>query len=372
MWTAQALRACRAVMLFCGLSAAAPLYAANEIKLTSGQAQAMGVEAAPLGAAVAASGKGLPARVTIPNNQLQIVSAPVAGLIESIAATPGQTVKQGQALARLQSPGLAEIQRSFLQAATQAQLASEALNRDQQLFKEGIIAESRYLATRGHQIEAAAALSERRQALRLAGMGEAAMRQLEKNHSLSGSIAIVSPISGVVLEQMAVAGQRTEAAVPLYQVARLDPLWLEIQVPVGLIGSLNAGAEVTVPAFQASGKVVQIGRGVEEGSQTITVRAEINKGAANLRPGQFVEAALAVNAGGKHWHVPNAALVRMREQAYVFVQTAAGFRVQPVRLIGEAADSSTITGDFKGDERIAVRGTVSLKAMWQGMAGGGE
>lgn len=372
MRKAQVLRASRVVLLFCGLWAAAPLYAGNEIKLTAAQAQAMGVETALLGSAGAMAGKGLPARVAIPNNQLQIVSAPVAGLIESIAATPGQAVKKGQALARLQSPGLVEIQRSFLQTAIQAQLARETLNRDEKLFKEGIIAESRYLAAKGHEVEAVAALSERRQALRLAGLGEAAIQRLEKNHSLSGSIEIVAPISGSVLEQMAVAGQRTEAAAPLYKVARLDPLWLEIQVPIMQTAHLQVGTAVSVPAYQATGKVVHVGRGVEEGSQTVTVRAEIRQGTENLRPGQFVEAVLSTDGIGKHWHVPNAALVRLRDQTYVFVRTATGFRAQPVKLAGETADSSVVSGEFKGDERIAVRGTSSLKAVWQGLAAGGE
>lgn len=370
MRKAQGFHACLIFSLLSGWLAAAPLHAGDEIKLNATQAQAMGVETVSLAASAASAGKGLPARVAIPNNQLQIVSAPVAGLIESMSAAPGQAVKKGQVLARLQSPGLVEIQRGFLQAATQAQLARENLNRDEKLFKEGIIAESRQLAAKSREIEASAALSERRQALRLAGLSEAAIQRLEKNHSLSGGVEIVAPLNGVVLEQMAVAGQRTEAAAPLFKVARLDLLWLEIQAPIAQIAHVQVGADISVPAYQAKGKVVHVGRGVEEGSQTVTVRAEVRQGAENLRPGQFVEAVLAADGNGKHWHVPNAALVRLRDQSFVFMQTATGFRAKVVKLEGEAADSSIITGDFKGDERIAVRGTASLKAMWQGLAGG--
>lgn len=368
----QWFRACLTFSLLSGLLAAAPLYAGDEIKLSAAQAKAMGVETVPLAASGASAGKGLPARVAIPNNQLQIVAAPVAGLIESMAAAPGQAVRKGQTLARLQSPGLVEIQRGFLQAATQAQLARENLNRDEKLFKEGIIAESRHLAARSREIEASASLSERRQALRLAGLGEAAILRLEKNHSLSGGVEIVAPLDGVVLEQMAVAGQRTEAAAPLYKVAQLDSLWLEIQAPIAQIAHVQVGADVGVPAYQAKGKVIHVGRGVEEGSQTVTVRAEVRQGAESLRPGQFVEAVLAADGSGKHWHVPNAALVRLRDQSYVFVQTATGFRVKAVKLAGETAGSSIISGDFSGDEHVAVRGTASLKAMWQGLAAGGE
>jgi RND family efflux transporter MFP subunit len=371
MRKAQDLRAALAVML-CGFFAVAPLYASDDIKLSPAQAKAMGVVTAPLASAVTTAGKGLPARVTIPNHQMHIVAAPLAGLVETVPVALNQAVKKGQVLARLQSPGLVEIQRGFLQAATQAQLARESLNRDEKLFQEGIIAESRYLGAKGRQAEAVAALSERRQALVLAGMSGAALQRLEKSHAMSGVIEITSPVSGVALELMVVPGQRAEAAAPLVKLAQLVPLWLEIQAPIAQIAGLKAGAAVNVPANQASGRVTQIGRAVEEGSQTVTVRAEIRQGAENLRPGQFVEAVLAVDGNDKHWHVPNSALVRLRELAYVFVQTAAGFTARPVKLGGETAESSVVSGEFKGDELIAVRGTASLKAMWQGLAAGGE
>lgn len=357
-------------VLLGALGVSSPLYANDDIKLTPVQAQAMGVATAPLSPSGTPAGKGFPARVAIPARQQQIISVPVAGLVESVAVAPGQTVKKGQLLARLQSPGLLEIQRGFLQAATQAQLARETMSRDEKLFQDGIIAESRYLASKSRHIEAAAALSERRQSLRLAGLGEGGIQRLEKSQTLSGAIELTAPISGVVLEQMAVPGQRAEAATPLYKLAQLSPLWLEIQAPVAQAAGLKPGVEVSVPAHSASGKVILVNRGVEEGSQTVALRAEISRGAENLWPGQFVEATLALNGGGQHWHVPNSAVVRLRDQAYVFVQTAAGFRAQAVKLEGETRDNTAIAGEFKGDERIAVRGTASLKAMWQGMAAG--
>ena len=372
MRKAQDLRAVLGALLLCGFFVAAPLYAGDEIRLSSAQTKAMGVVTAPLASSAATAGKGLPARVAIPNHQLHIVAAPLAGLVETLSVAPNQAVKKGQVLARLQSPGLVEIQRGFLQAATQAQLARDSLSRDEKLFQEGIIAESRYLAAKGRQAEAVAALSERRQALALAGLSAAALQRLEKGHVMSAVVEIVAPVNGVALELMAVPGQRVEAAAPLVKLAQIVPLWLEIQAPLAQIAGLKAGATVSVPAFQASGKVAQIGRGVEEGSQTVTVRAEIGQGAENLRPGQLVEAVLAVEGDGKHWHVPNSALVRLRDQAYVFVQTPDGFRAQAVKLGGETAESSVVSAEFKGGEHIAVRGTASLKAMWQGLAAGGE
>lgn len=360
-----------AVLGLAGTVAATVAFAGDEIKITAQQARALGVQTVALSAGSAGGGHGLPGQVVVPNNQLYIVSAPLAGLVQTTLVAVNDTVKKGQPLVRLQSPALIEAQRGYLQAAVQSQLARETVNRDEQLFKEGIIAESRYLAARGNFAQAAAAVAERRQALRLYGMSDAAIGRLQASHALSDTVDLVSPINGVVLEQSAVAGQRAEASGPLYKIGKLSPLWLEIQAPVGLAAGLREGGAVKVPAYGAAGKVVSVGRSVAPGSQTVMVRAEVTEGAQNLRVGQFVEARVAAPAAGaKEWRVPNAALVRNQGRAYVFVQTPAGFRAQPVNVVSETADGAVIGGAFKGDERIAVSGIAALKGAWIGVGAG--
>lgn len=366
MWKVGRLAA---VLGLAGVAASASAFAADAIKITPQQMQSLGIKTVALSSG-SAGGHGMPGQVTVPNNQLYIVSAPLAGLVQGTLVAPSQTVKKGQPLARLQSPALIEAQREFLQVSVQSQLAHQTMARDEQLFKEGIIAESRYLAAKGNYAQAAAAAAERRQALRLYGMSAAAIAKLQGGHALSDTVDLVSPIDGVVLEQNAVAGQRAEASAPLYKIGKLSPLWLEIQAPVSMAAGLREGGAVTVPAFQAAGRVLSVGRSVASGSQTVAVRAEITQGAERLRVGQFVEAQLAVAAGGaKEWRLPNAALVRNQGKAYVFVQTTEGFRAQPVTVMSETADGVTITGGLKGTELVAVSGVAALKGSWVGVGG---
>ncbi|MGS0754015.1 efflux RND transporter periplasmic adaptor subunit [Roseateles sp. GG27B] len=49
----------------------------------------------------------------------------------------------------------------------------------------------------------------------------------------------MAPISGVVLERPVVVGQRVEEAAALFRIAKLAPLWVELQVPVA--GHFGAG-----------------------------------------------------------------------------------------------------------------------------------
>lgn len=347
--------------------------ASDELALNAKQIQAIGITTSALPAKQSGEVSGLPAQVVIPPNQLFVISTPLPAMVEQTLVGVGDSVRKGQPIARLQSPALAEAQRGLLQANVQSQLAKENLARDEALWKDGIIAESRFRATKGVALEAQATLSERKQMLRLAGMSDAAIAQLQSGNNLSSLLTMTAPIDGVVLEKSASAGQRLDAAVPMFMIARLKPLALEIQAPLAYTRSLKIGAAVTVPAYAASGRLIAIGRSLTGTNQTILLRAMIQQGAENLRPGQFVEASIATTADtGAQWNVPNSAIARLAGKAMVFVETAEGFRPETVTVLNEGAQNSVISGNLIGDERIAVRGVSTLKSSLMGIGGMGE
>lgn len=349
--------------------------ASDELVLNAKQIQALGITTAALPSKQSGEVSGLPAQVVIPPNQMFLISTPLPAMVEQTLVGVGDSVKKGQPIARLQSPALAEAQRGLLQASVQSQLAKENLSRDEALWKDGIIAESRFLATRGASLEARAALAERKQALSLAGMSDAAIAQLQSGSSVGSLLTVTTPIDGVVLEKSADAGQRLDAAVPMFKIAKLNPLALEIQAPPAYTRNLKIGAAVTVPAYAASGKLTAIGRSLSGANQTILLRAVIQQGAKNLSPGQFVEASISTGAnGGAQWNIPNSAISRIAGRTVVFVQTPQGFRAQTINVLNEGAQHSVIGGELKGDEMIAVRGVSTLKASAMGIGGigGGE
>jgi RND family efflux transporter MFP subunit len=341
------------------------------LKLSPAQVKAMGVETAPLTARTGGTLGGLPAQVVIPAQQVYIVSAPLAGFVEQVAVAAQQTVRRGQPLVRLQSPQLAESQRAYVQAHTQAELARRNLERDEKLLAEGIIAETRHLTTRSQNTEAQALLAERRQALQMAGVPAGSITKLAGGIAGGSALDIASPTEGVVLEQLVQLGQRVDAATPLLKVARLEPLWLEIQVPAAQAGAIVAGAVVTARSASmpegVQGKVIAVGRTLSTGTQTVLVRALVSEGAARLQPGQFVEAGIALSSTARMFAVPAAALVRHAGKTLLFVRTTVGFRAQPVGVSAESTDESIVAGSLNAGDQIAIRGIAALKAALMGI-----
>jgi RND family efflux transporter MFP subunit len=341
----------------------------SRLVLAAPQAAALGIATAPLGDREPLALAGLAATVVVPPAQQRIVAAPVAGLLERVTVAVNDPVKAGQPIARLMSPALAELQRGVVQAAVQARLADDVSARDRRLFDEGLVAESRLRASESARLEAAAALAERRQALRLAGLPDATVARIEAGRAAEPGVDLVAPIDGVVLEQSVAVGSRVEAATALFRVARLAPLWLELQVPVDRLDRVAVGDAVEVPGTAARGRVTSIGRGAGAG-QFVAVRAEVSAGTSALVPGQALEVRVrpaAKGAGG--WRVPAAAVARHEGRVLVFVQAPDGFDAVTVRLLDEGDGGALVDGPLAAGDRVVVRGTAALKAKLAGIGG---
>ncbi len=337
------------------------LHAGEAMMLLPAQIKSLGVETAVVGEGDPGRPGSFPGRVVVPVDQMRVVAAPVVGMVEMLAFVPGDKVRKGQVLARLSSAQALELQREALQSASQASLLAQNLKRDEQLFGEGLIAESRLQATRAAASQAAAQAAERRQGLALAGGA---------GRKVGGPLALVAPIDGVILEQSAQLGQRLEAAAPIYRIARLSPLWVEIQVPRAQAESLREGMPVRIAGSAQPGKLITIGRAIDPSSQTVIVRALIEQDAERLTPGQSVAVEIALPKGNGQ-RVPAAAVVRIEGQPQAFVQSgsdaqAMRFELRPVRILDESGERVLVEG-LKAGERIAIRGVSGLKAMATGV-----
>jgi RND family efflux transporter MFP subunit len=342
---------------------------AADVLMTPAQQKSLGVVVAPVGKNTLLSSRRFPAEIVIPVGQERIVSAPQSGLLDQLHVAAGQTVNKGQVIAHLISPDLLGLQRDYLQASTQKRLAAKALARDTELLKDGIIAQRRYLETESAHDEASANLAQRKQALRLAGMGDSAIAKLSPSAGMSSGLSLVAPISGQVLEQMVTTGQRVDMAMPLYRIAKLSPLWLEIHAPLEGLPFVKEGMQVQVPKLQASGRLIAVIRSVNKADQTLHLRAEITKGAEKLSPGQFVEAEISLGGQAQYFSVPKSALARQGAEALIFVQTPTGFKPIKVAIISEQGDEAVVDGALTGNEKIAVTGIAAIKGTWLGLGG---
>jgi hypothetical protein len=121
---------------------------------------------------------------------------------------------------------------------------------------------------------------------------------------------------------------------------------------------------VTLPSHGVQGQIIRIGRSVDASTQSAMAVAEITTGAGRIRPGLAVSASVAIErdgaGGGRNWSVPAGAVVRHRDQSWVFAKANDGFRARPVQVVTEAAHSVTVRGDLNANDQVAARGVLAL------------
>lgn len=347
-------------ILVLALFGAVPAFAADVLPLSAAQKKNLGIVTVVAATQDASPALAYTARVTLPPASVRVAAAAGAGLVTQLHVQSGDTVKRGAPLVTLSMTGLAEAQNALTQARLRAQLAASNAARDEKLFSEGLIAESRLRATRSEAQSAHASLAAAQTALSMMGAGKVT----------GSSITLTAPIAGVVTESVAEPGQRVDAGMALVKVADLSNLALEIPLSTIQARQVAVGQSVTVADSKASGRVIALLPQLNA-SQSVLARASLVDPDKLLRPGQSVQVALAGTSvpQGKQTAqtliVPAAALVWQASLPYVFVETAQGFAPTPVQLIRQNASQAEVTGLATGS-RVAAKGVAALKAQWLG------
>lgn len=353
------------------LAVVTPARAADEFAVTPAQMQSLGVTLQKLERPTEIRGQAYPARVVLPPSHEQVVSAPVAGLVDKLLVSENDTVRSGQPLLRLVSPELGELQLKLLEASSKSRLSQKALQRERTLFTEGIIPERRVQEAEANAEEDRARVRQAEAALRLAGLDAGSIAKIASNGAVQDGVTVRAKAAGTVVSLDVKPGQRVDSADALMRVADTRQLWLDIQVPADRRAQIPIkSGQITVVGRDAIAVAMSVGSIVTD-SQTVTLRAQVTQGAERLHAGEYAQAQVpfAAGAGGESWAVPVQSVVRQGDKAYVFVRTPKGFRAQEVTVLNSAAQSVQVQGALKPGHEIATGSVIALKAAWLGKSG---
>ena len=158
---------------------------------------------------------------------------------------------------------------------------------------------------------------------------------LIKTRRLNSQLNVHSPISGVVMERMAVAGTRIDILAPIYHIANLDELWLEINIPHERIGSIKVGDQVLVENTPISAEITLLGQSVNPENQTLLARAvivpkqELGNEQSAVRVGQTINTRIIQSSENAAFKVPNTAIAQNEGKSFIFIRNQDGFKVTP-------------------------------------------
>jgi Cu(I)/Ag(I) efflux system membrane fusion protein len=204
-----------------------------------------------------------------------------------------------------------------------------------------------------------------RQRLRLLGMSDGLIAQVERSGRTNGMVTITSPIGGVIQTLDARAGVTLAQGQTLAQVTGIGTVWLNAAVPEAQAGTVKIGqsAKATLSAFPGesfNGRVIAILPTAQAESRTLTVRLELANRSGRLRPGMFASVSLG-DGGGQALLVPSEAVIRTGARTLVMLALADGrYRPAEVRTGREGGGKTEIIAGLAPGEKIVASGQFLL------------
>lgn len=242
------------------------------------------------------------------------VKAKVAGELVAVTAREGESVQQGQVLARID---LTEVQarvaaREADVAAAKAQLIWAEKNRGQQkaLLDKSFISQSAFDNIQSNYDVAAAKL-------------RAAEAELVVARKSLGDAVLVAPFSGIVSLRHAQPGERVALDAKVVSIVDLSRLQLEASIPPAAIGQVRVGQAMNfrVEGFgerEFAGRIERINPAATAGSRSISVYAVIDNREGLLRGGMFAQGALTLSHIDGALAVPASAVREEIGQTFVY------------------------------------------------------
>ena len=214
-------------------------------------------------------------KVEYDETRLGYITAWVAGRLDRLFVDyTGVAVKEGDHMVELYSPDLLSAQEELIQAVRAVK----------QLEQSGveIIRET-----------ASATVIASREKLRLWGLAQEQIDQIETRGTPSDHVIIQSPMGGIVIHKNAQEGMYVQTGTRIYTIADLTHLWVRLDAYESDLAWLRYGQSVqfsteAYPGEVFTGTIAFIDPVLDDKRRTVKVRVNVTNEDGRLKPGMFV------------------------------------------------------------------------------------
>ena len=275
-------------------------------------------------------------------NESVDISTKISNIVTAIRFRDGERVKRGQVLVQLDDAQM----RADVAAAQATLTESESqYNRSRELMNTQALSKSSF-----DQLEGTVKANRARLA--------AASARLEDT-------VIRAPFSGRVGLRRVSVGTLISPGDVITTLDDTSVIKLDFSVPENFLSGLREGLSIraTAPAYPGrsfAGSVSSIDSRVDVTTRSVTVRALLANEDGALKPGMFLNVALA-NDEREALIIPEEALSPEAERQFVFVVVDGKVSRREVRIGGRRPGSVEIIAGLSAGERVVVEGTQKVR-----------
>lgn len=268
--------------------------------------------------------------------------AKVAGYLKEIRVDKGDRVRKGQVLAVLESP---ELEQQVANARASYELDAITDRRNQQLVKEGVVAQQAADETHNTML--------------------AARATLDQTLATEAYKTIPAPFDGVItsrpVDPGALIPQATtgSANVPLLTIATLSPVRIYADVPQAMALFIHDGDAVTLtiadyPGRVFKGTVTRHPQALADATRTMLTEVDLPNRDHALLPGMYATMHIRASVPANALMVPDDALVFRDGKPYAPIVRGNQLHLVPVTLGQDDGNVVEVSGDLSQSDFVAV------------------
>ena len=191
----------------------------------------------------------------------------------------------------------------------------------------------------------------------------AVLARIQSNESLQ-TYTLQAPIEGVILRREVQPGMATGDE-PLFVIADLSQVWVELDVFARHVGQVKSGQSVTIETLDGTrfmGRIDWVAPLTLHASQSVQARMILDNAAGQLRPGQFVRARVTVAEHPVELAVRQSAIQRFRDFQVVFARFGETYEVRMLELGRQNSEWVEVLGGLKPSSEYVTGNSYLIKS----------
>lgn len=307
------------------------------------------------------------AEVAYDGNRYARLSSRASGVVRVVHKDLGQQVKEGEALAVLDSGEVASSKARLLQTKALMALWEKHHAREQRLRERQVSSERAALEAEAKLTESRIAMAAATQKLKNFGLSDSQIETVSEQQDTSSAITLTAPFAGTVVERSAVIGEVVDTSRTLFAIADTSKMWSILDVYETDVAKVQNGQAVVLRIVGLrgetfGGRITWISTHVDPRTRTIKARAELANPEGLLRANMFSRALITIHDNQEVIIVPKAAVQWDGCCNVAFVKRSdALYEPRKLRLGYETDRFYEVKDGLEPGETVVTQGSFFLK-----------
>ncbi|WP_422354170.1 efflux RND transporter periplasmic adaptor subunit [Roseivirga pacifica] len=260
--------------------------------------------------------------IDVPPMERKVIHSYLEANVTYVNVIQGQTVKQGQVIAKLSHPNLIALQQTLLESKTEIDFQQGELERKTKLAESNAASAKELNAIKRQLDMAKITFESAKEHLALLGISEAQVL----NSGPKKEISIKAPFSGKVSKVHVTNGQFVSVNQPLVEVLNTHHKHLELDVFAKNADKVKLGQTIhfNIPGSSQvfSGKVYLINPDIT--GNKLRVHGHLDNEEIDLKVGTFIEAKITINNEAVA-QIGNEEIIREGDKFFLFRPVPSGY-----------------------------------------------